>query len=82
MKDEDIDMILISVSYEVTFRVRFLETDMGLFQGATVTANKFNMIYYVDRKENIKNHIKEKLESQSEDDAVLDVRVLRIEEVE
>jgi len=80
MKDED-EMILLRVAYSVTFRVRFLETDMGTFENATVTAKQSN-VFYFRRNSNIKNHIIEQLENCAQDDELIDVRVLRTEEVD
>jgi len=83
MKDEDLEMILIKVAYSVTFRVGFLETEMGVFQNATVTANDSN-VFYIDRKDNIKNHVVNQLQkaSISEEDEIIDVRILKTIEVD
>ncbi len=82
MKDET-EMMLVKVAYSVTFRVGFLETEMGVFQNATVTANDSN-VFYIDRKDNIKNHVVDQLQkaSISEEDEIIDVRILRTIEVD
>ncbi len=75
MRDET-EMMLLRVAYTITFRVRFLETDMGTFENATVSANHSN-VFYMDKKANIKNHVLTELQKSAEDDEIIDIRILK-----
>ncbi len=80
MKDDD--KVMIRIKYEVTLRVNVVETGMGVFDNAIITADQVN-IFYVRRDDNMRKHVITQLENcETEDDKVIDVRILKMEELD